>query len=117
MYFTVESKGISSIRRPPPSTNPALIADTRVSAHPNAGLPNEMGEYDEHPDITSAHLGDWASEGIVNLVGGCCGTTPEHIKAIADKVADKAPRVIPEKSGHMQLAGLDPVTIIPVSAE
>ncbi|MBT8088550.1 MAG: homocysteine S-methyltransferase family protein, partial [Gammaproteobacteria bacterium] len=68
------------------------IADTRVSAHPNAGLPNEFGEYDETPDEMAGVVGEFANSGLVNLVGGCCGTRPEHIRALADKVRGVAPR-------------------------
>ncbi|ETX15053.1 5-methyltetrahydrofolate--homocysteine methyltransferase [Roseivivax halodurans JCM 10272] len=83
------------------------VADTRISAYPNAGLPNEMGGYDETPEETAAHLGEWADSGLVNIVGGCCGTTPEHIAAIAKAVAGKAPRKIPEKVRRMRLSGLE----------
>ena len=71
------------------------IASCFVSAYPNAGLPNAMGEYDEQPDETAHFLEDWAREGFVNIVGGCCGTTPEHIKHIAEKVKDLEPRKLP----------------------
>ena len=73
----------------------AQIADCYVSAHPNAGLPNAFGEYDETPEQMAAIIGEFARSGIVNIVGGCCGTTPAHIKAIADAVRDVAPRVLP----------------------
>ena len=72
------------------------VADTLVAAYPNAGLPNAMGEYDEAPDETGHSLHDWAEQGIVNIVGGCCGTTPEHIRHVADAVAGLKPREIPE---------------------
>ncbi|GMG81498.1 hypothetical protein LNKW23_07110 [Paralimibaculum aggregatum] len=85
----------------------AEVADTRISAYPNAGLPNEMGGYDETPEQTAAHLGEWADAGLVNLVGGCCGTTPEHIRAIADAVAGKPPRAIPERPARLRLSGLE----------
>ena len=85
----------------------AGIADTRVSAYPNAGLPNEMGGYDETPEETAAHLGEWADSGLVNIVGGCCGTTPEHIKAIAEAVEGKAPRTVPGRAQWMRLSGLE----------
>src|SRR5207253_8724607 len=71
------------------------IADTLVCAYPNAGLPNEFGRYDESPDYMAELLGEFASAGLVNVVGGCCGTTPEHIHAIAEAVKDKAPRQVP----------------------
>ena len=83
------------------------VADTRISAYPNAGLPNEMGGYDETPEETAAHLGEWADSGLVNIVGGCCGTTPEHIAAIAKAVEGKTPRKIPEKVNRMRLSGLE----------
>jgi 5-methyltetrahydrofolate--homocysteine methyltransferase len=85
----------------------AEVADTRISAYPNAGLPNEMGGYDETPEETAAHLGEWAQAGLVNIVGGCCGTTPEHIRAIAGAVAGKAPRPLPERVQRMRLSGLE----------
>ncbi|MBL0153678.1 MAG: homocysteine S-methyltransferase family protein [Chitinophagaceae bacterium] len=71
------------------------IAACYVSAYPNAGLPNAMGEYDEHPEDTAHHIEEWAEEGFVNIVGGCCGTTPEHIKHIAAHVKRLKPRVLP----------------------
>ncbi|MGI3211600.1 homocysteine S-methyltransferase family protein [Roseovarius tibetensis] len=83
------------------------VADTRVSAYPNAGLPNEMGGYDETPEETASHLGEWADTGLVNIVGGCCGTTPDHIRAIAEAVAGKTPRAIPNTVRRMRLSGLE----------
>ena len=83
------------------------VADTRISAYPNAGLPNEMGGYDETPEETAAHLGEWADAGLVNIVGGCCGTTPEHIRAIAKAVEGKPPRKVPSKVRRMRLSGLE----------
>ena len=71
------------------------IASCYVSAYPNAGLPNAMGEYDESPEDTGHYLEDWANEGFVNIVGGCCGTTPDHIKHIADHVKNIKPRTLP----------------------
>lgn len=71
------------------------ISSCYVSAYPNAGLPNAMGEYDEHPEDTGHYLEEWAKEGFVNIVGGCCGTTPEHIKHIADHVKTIKPRALP----------------------
>jgi 5-methyltetrahydrofolate--homocysteine methyltransferase len=68
----------------------------RVSAHPNAGLPNEFGEYDETPESMSKVVGEFASSGFLNIVGGCCGTTPEHLKAIIERVQKEKPRVVPE---------------------
>ena len=69
------------------------IADCFTSAYPNAGLPNAMGEYDELPAETAAHIKDWAAEGFVNIVGGCCGTTPEHIRQMASIVKNYSPRM------------------------
>jgi len=83
------------------------VADTRVSAYPNAGLPNEMGGYDETPEQIAAALGEWADAGLVNIVGGCCGTTPEHIRAIADAVAGKVPRTVPARPPRLRLSGLE----------
>jgi 5-methyltetrahydrofolate--homocysteine methyltransferase len=84
------------------------IADTLVAAYPNAGLPNAFGEYDETPEATAKMLGEWADSGIVNILGGCCGTTPEHIRRIAEAVAGKPPRAIPERPKSLRLAGLEP---------
>ena len=72
------------------------VADVPVSAYPNAGLPNEFGEYDETPEMMAAEIGEWAANGWLNIVGGCCGTTPEHVRAIAEAVSGYAPREIPE---------------------
>jgi len=72
------------------------LASCYVSAYPNAGLPNAMGEYDEQPEETAHFLEDWAQEGFVNIVGGCCGTTPDHIKHIAEHVKNITPRKLPE---------------------
>ena len=86
----------------------ARVADTLVSAYPNAGLPNEMGGYDETPEAMAAHLGEWARAGLVNLVGGCCGTTAAHIAAIAEAVAGVPPRAVPDVPRRLRLAGLEP---------
>ncbi|MEE9434958.1 MAG: homocysteine S-methyltransferase family protein [Sphingorhabdus sp.] len=83
-------------------------ADTLVMAYPNAGLPNDLGEYDELPEQTAALIEQWLDDGLVNIVGGCCGTTPAHIAAIANTVADRAPREIPETPIVTRLAGLEP---------
>ena len=87
------------------------IADTFISAHPNAGLPNEFGEYDETPAQIAAELGDWAANGFINIVGGCCGTTPDHIRAIVEAVSPYPPRAIPELPVACRLAGLEPCNI------
>ena len=88
----------------------ANVCEVLVSAHPNAGLPNEFGEYDMDATEMAQHLEEWASSGLVNIVGGCCGSTPEHIATIAKVVADKAPRMIPEIPVKMRLSGLEPFT-------
>jgi len=84
------------------------VADTNVSAHPNAGLPNEFGEYDQSPEYMAKLVGEFAESGLVNILGGCCGTTPEHIQAIAEAVANVAPREIPHPDVKMRLSGLEP---------
>jgi len=91
------------------------IADCHVSVHPNAGLPNEMGGYDETPGFTAAILKEFAESGLVNIVGGCCGTTPDHIRAIANAVRDVAPRTIPTPPPVLRLSGLEPLVIGPDS--
>ncbi|WP_369134942.1 methionine synthase [Modestobacter sp. I12A-02662] len=87
------------------------IADTFVSCYPNAGLPNAFGEYDESPEETAAVLGEFADDGFVNLVGGCCGTTPAHIAAIAGAVEGTAPRTPPTARPALRLSGLEPLTV------
>jgi 5-methyltetrahydrofolate--homocysteine methyltransferase len=86
----------------------ARIADALVCAYPNAGLPNEFGEYDESPEAMAGMLGEFARAGLVNVVGGCCGTTPEHIHAIAAAVEGVAPRVTPVVETKLRLSGLEP---------
>lgn len=86
----------------------ARIADTRIIAYPNAGLPNDMGEYDETPGQTAGHLGEWASSGLVNILGGCCGTTPDHIRAIAAAAKSAPPRQPVRHKSAMMLSGLEP---------
>ena len=86
----------------------AHVADTYVSVYPNAGLPNEMGGYDQTPEQMAALLEDWAKNGLLNVVGGCCGTTPAHIKAVAEAVAKYAPRKVPEVDPALRLSGLEP---------
>jgi len=85
----------------------AAAADTLVSAYPNAGLPNELGCYEEGPDHVGGHLREWAQAGLVNVVGGCCGTTPDHIRSIATAVAGIAPREIPRIAPALRLSGLE----------
>ncbi len=91
----------------------ARIADTRVSAHPNAGLPNEFGEYDEEPAAMAAVVGEFAASGLVNLVGGCCGTRPDHIAALAAAVRQHPPRKLPSIPVKCRLAGMEPFNIGP----
>jgi len=86
-------------------------ADTHVSAHPNAGLPNAFGEYDETPAEMAAVVEEFAASGFLNIIGGCCGTTPPHIQAIAEAVAKYKPRAIPEIAKACRLSGLEPFTI------
>ncbi|MEM9122625.1 MAG: methionine synthase, partial [Pseudomonadota bacterium] len=88
-------------------------SETLVSAHPNAGLPNEFGEYDETPEQMAAVLKTFVEDGLVNVVGGCCGTTPEHIAAIADLVDQAAPRTIKPRTPYLRLSGLEPFTLTP----
>lgn len=87
------------------------IADTFVSVHPNAGLPNAFGGYDESPQQMAEEIKEWVKAGYINMVGGCCGTTPEHIAALYDVVQDEMPRVVPEVAGACRLSGLEPCTI------
>ncbi len=89
----------------------AGIADCGVNAHPNAGLPNEFGEYDESPEAMAQEIAEWAQSGFLNIIGGCCGTTPPHIKAIAEAVAKFPPRRIPKHDHTLRLAGLEPCNI------
>ena len=86
-------------------------AETLVMAYPNAGLPNELGEYDEAADETAAQVREWLEEGLVNIVGGCCGTTPAHIAAIAGTVRKCTPRAVPASSSSTLLAGLEPMVL------
>ncbi len=91
------------------------IADTFVSTHPNAGLPNAFGGYDETPEDMAAVLGEFAQAGLLNIVGGCCGTTPEHIRAIADAVRGVPPRTLATPAPYTRLAGLEPFVITPTT--
>jgi 5-methyltetrahydrofolate--homocysteine methyltransferase len=88
-------------------------ANVYISAYPNAGLPNEFGAYDETPHETAHQVDDFMQANIVNIVGGCCGTTPDHIKCIADRAAKYAPRKMPEVKPYMRLSGLEAVTLTP----
>ena len=87
------------------------IADTLLMSYPNAGLPNELGQYDELPARTGHLVEEWAKEGLINVIGGCCGTTPAHIKAMADAVRGYPPRVVPVLPVATRLAGLDPMIL------
>ena len=86
----------------------AAVAQCLVSAHPNAGLPNEFGEYDMEAAEMAEHIGEWAESGLVNIVGGCCGNTPEHIKTLAEAVANVSPRNISKLETKLRLSGLEP---------
>ena len=89
----------------------ARVADTFVCAYPNAGLPNEFGEYDETPEQTAGLVAGWARDGLVNILGGCCGTTPEHIRAIAEAVRGAPARRVPEIPRRLRLSGLEPLEL------
>ena len=91
----------------------ARIADTYTSAHPNAGLPNAFGGYDEEPHHTADLLRSFADEGFVNIVGGCCGTTPDHVRAIAAAVAGTVPRQVPKRPVRPRFSGLEPFELGP----
>ena len=88
------------------------VADTLVAAYPNAGLPNAMGQYDEEPHETAHFIEEWAKAGLVNIVGGCCGTTPDHIRHVAEEVAPVTPRAIPERPVALRLSGLEPFELV-----
>ncbi len=87
------------------------VSETFVSAHPNAGLPNEFGEYDLGPEAMAAEVGEWAESGFINIVGGCCGSTPEHIAAIYQRVKNQPPRPLPQPEPACRLSGLEPLNI------
>ena len=89
----------------------AEAADTLVCAYPNAGLPNAFGQYDESPEAMAAQIGEFAADGLVNIVGGCCGSTPNHIRAIAEAVHKHEPRTAPTVAPLMRLSGLEPFTL------
>ena len=93
----------------------AEIAPTWVACHPNAGLPNALGEHDELPEDTSRFLGEFARDGLVNIVGGCCGTTPEHIRQIVAAVDGVAPREVPQRRAATRFSGLEPLELRPDS--
>ena len=87
------------------------IAESYVSCHPNAGLPNAFGEYDDTPESMAGHAAEWARAGWLNLAGGCCGTTPEHIRAIGEALRPLAPRRIPRRPAALRLAGMEPFNV------
>ena len=87
------------------------IADTLVIGYPNAGLPNDLGEYDETAETTSEKVSKWIEQGVINIVGGCCGTTPAHIAGLAELVKGKEPRTIAEPITRTFLTGLEPMTL------
>src|SRR5690606_22490908 len=91
----------------------ANVADTHVSAYPNAGLPNEFGGYDQTPEEIAEYLRDFAQSGFIIIVGGCCGTTPDHIRAIAQAVEQIQPRSLPEPDAKSAFSGLEPLVITP----
>ncbi len=89
----------------------AALADTLIMVYPNAGLPNELGEYDELPEQTAALVKEWAEKGQVNILGGCCGSSPAHIAAMAGAVKDLPARTLPQVAVRTRLAGLEPMTV------
>ena len=91
----------------------ARVADALICAYPNAGLPNEFGHYDEGPEEMAASIGEFAATSLVNIVGGCCGTTPEHIRAISRAVEGKPPRRLPQIPARLRLSGLEAFTLTP----
>ena len=103
------SFGAAQLR--PHLTALAAQADTLIMAYPNAGLPNELGEYDEAAEETAKQVGEWLDAGLVNIVGGCCGTTPAHIAAIAAATRGRTPRQVPTAQRQTLLAGLEPMVI------
>ena len=92
----------------PPVAQVSKVADTLISVYANAGLPNEMGEYDETPKFMANTMREWARDGLLNIVGGCCGTTPEHIREIAAAVEPFPPRAVPKIAPRLRLSGLEP---------
>ena len=89
------------------------VAECPVSVHPNAGLPNELGEYDDTPENMAGVLAEFAADGLINLAGGCCGTRPEHIRAISDSLSKEKPRIPADAIPYCRLAGLEPLTLTP----
>jgi 5-methyltetrahydrofolate--homocysteine methyltransferase len=93
----------------------STVAGTHISCYPNAGLPNAFGEYDDTPESMAGHIGEWARAGLLNLAGGCCGTTPAHIAALSAALRDVPPRAIPRRPHNLRLSGLEPLGIGPES--
>src|SRR6185436_10495509 len=93
----------------------STVAETHISCYPNAGLPNAFGEYDDTPESMASHIGEWARAGLLNLAGGCCGTTPAHIAALSAALRDVPPRAIPQRPHNLRLSGLEPLNIGPES--
>jgi len=89
----------------------ARVVDCYLSAYPNAGLPNAFGGYDETPESMTEHMGEWAQSGLLNIIGGCCGTTPAHIEAFAKAVEGVPPRTVPTHETVMHLSGLEPFSL------
>ena len=103
--------GLGSSQLRPYVAELARIADVPVSAYPNAGLPNEFGGYDETPEYMAEELSSWAKDGLLNIVGTCCGSTPAHTKALADAVRGLQPRTIPEHRPVLTLSGLEALEV------
>ena len=100
-------RGSACAREPSLPSAIARVCETFVSVHPNAGLPNEFGEYDLEADDMAKEIIDWGKSGFINIVGGCCGTTPAHIRAFAKGLEGTAPRKLPELEVRMRLSGLE----------
>jgi 5-methyltetrahydrofolate--homocysteine methyltransferase len=106
---------LGAVELRPWMTELSSVAGTRVSCHPNAGLPNEFGGYDETPESMAKVLVDFAEQGLINMVGGCCGTQPQHIEAIIKALAGKQPRAVPHIPVQLRLSGLEPMNVGPDS--
>ena len=87
------------------------ISEVFISCHPNAGLPNAFGEYEESPELMGKYVGDWSKNGYINIIGGCCGTTPEHVKIMKQKVQNNHPRKLKKISEKLRLSGLEAFNI------